>query len=105
MEKNWGIYAHFYQEKDAALKAYKEAYQLDADPAILAEIKNLKPIWQTKCVGKRNETHRRSPSRLKVYNFRRLFCFPPSQLTRFCTSIFEFTFADGGSHPVRAILE
>ena len=35
------IYAHFYQEKDAALKAYKEAYQLDADPAILAEIKNL----------------------------------------------------------------
>ena len=35
------IYAHFLQDKEAALNAYKEAYRLDPDLAILAEIENL----------------------------------------------------------------
>ena len=35
------IYAHFMHDKDAALKAFKAAYQLDPDLVILAEIENL----------------------------------------------------------------
>lgn len=35
------IYASFMHDKDAALKAFKEAYRIDSDLAILAEIENL----------------------------------------------------------------
>ena len=35
------IYASFLHDKEAALKAFKEAYQIDSDLAILAEIENL----------------------------------------------------------------
>ena len=35
------IHAHFLDDKRAALNAFKQAYQLDPDPAILAEIKYL----------------------------------------------------------------
>ena len=35
------IHAHFMQDKEAALKAFREAYRLDPDLVILAEIENL----------------------------------------------------------------